>query len=91
MPQEPFMTTITMTSKGQVTLPAATRAKLRLVAGTKLTVTENDRGEIVLRPKTGDIRNLKGILKYDGPPVSVEDMRIAVEEAAVVRYLRSFE
>ena len=49
------MTTITMTTKGRVTLPAPTRAKLRLVAGTQLTVTENERGEIVLQPKTGDI------------------------------------
>ena len=85
------MPTITMTSKGQVTLPAAVRAKLRLVAGTKLTVTENDRGEIVLKPKAGDVRNLRGILAYAGPPVSLEDMHKAVEEAAVARYLRSFD
>lgn len=85
------MSTITMTTKGQVTLPAATRARLRLVAGTKLQVTENDRGEIILKPRTGDIRALRGILKYDGPPVSIEDMNRTIEEAAVARYRRSFE
>jgi antitoxin PrlF len=83
------MTTITMTTKGQVTLPAATRAKLRLVAGTQLTVTENERGEIVLRPKTGDIRRLKGIVKYDGPPVSIEDMNRGIGEAVVESFKRS--
>ncbi len=83
------MPTITMTSKGQVTLPAATRAKLRLVAGTKLLVTENDRGEIVLRPKTGDIRDLKGIVKYSGPPVSIDDMKKAIGDAVAEDYLRS--
>ncbi len=82
------MTTITMTTKGQVTLPAATRAKLRLVAGTQLIVTENDRGEIVLRPKTGDIRRLKGIVKYDGPPVSIEDMDRGIAEAVAQRMRR---
>ena len=78
----------TMTTKGQVTLPAATRAKLRLVAGTQLIVTENDRGEIVLRPKTGDIRRLKGIVKYDGPPVSIEDMDRGIAEAVAQRLRR---
>lgn len=83
------MTTITMTSKGQITLPAATRAKLRLAAGSKFLVSENDRGEIVLKPKTGDIRRLRGILKYDGPPVSVEDMNNAIGEAVVESFKRS--
>ena len=83
------MTTITMTSKGQITLPAATRAKLRLAAGSKFLVSENDRGEIVLKPKTGDIRRLRGILKYDGPPVSVEDMKAAVGKAVVESFKRS--
>ncbi len=83
------MSTITMTSKGQVTLPAATRAKLRLVAGTKMVVSENERGEIILRPKRGDIRALKGIVKYDGPPVSIEDMNKAVRDAAAESYIRS--
>jgi antitoxin PrlF len=68
------MSTVTMTSKGQITLPAATRAHLRLVAGTKFRVAENDQGEIILSPKTGDIRSLKGFIKYDGPPVSLEDI-----------------
>lgn len=83
------MPTITMTSKGQVTLPAATRAKLRLVAGSKLQVIENDRGEIVLQPKTGDIRSLKGIVKYSGPPISIEDMKQAIGDAIAEGYLRS--
>ena len=88
------MPTITMTSKGQITLPAATRAKLRLVKGAQIDVEETADGKIVLTPrpaKTGDIRRLRGILKYDGPPVSIEDMNKAIEEAAVARYLRSVE
>lgn len=83
------MSTITMTTKGQVTLPAATRARLRLVAGTKLQVTENERGEIILKPKTGDIRALRGILKYDGPPVSIEDMNESIGRAIVESFEKS--
>jgi AbrB family looped-hinge helix DNA binding protein len=81
------MTTITMTSKGQITLPAATRAKLRLEAGSKFLVSENERGEIV--PKTGDIRRLRGVLKYDGPPVSIDEMSEAVRRSAVESFKRS--
>jgi antitoxin PrlF len=85
------MSTITMTSKGQITLPAATRAKLRLKSGIKFLVTETDEGKIILTPKTRDIRELRGILKYDGPPVSVEDMNKAIRQAAVDRFKRSVE
>ena len=83
------MPTATMTSKGQITLPADTRARLRLNPGTKFLVTENEKGEIVLTPKTRDIRELRGILKYDGPPVSIEDMNAAIRKAAVERFKRS--
>ncbi len=83
------MPTITMTSKGQITLPVATRTKFRLVAGSKFDVAENDRGEIVLKPKTGDIRRLRGILKYDGPPISIEDIKKGIGDAIAEDYLRS--
>jgi antitoxin PrlF len=83
------MSTATMTSKGQITIPAETRARLRLVPGTRIDFVQNERGETVLRPKTGDIRRLKGVIKYDGPPVSLEDMDRAVREAAAERFKRS--
>ena len=83
------MTTATMTSKGQITIPADVRKKLRLRAGTKVDFAENKAGEIVLRPKTGDIRELRGIFKHDGPPVSIEEMDEAVKKAASRRFLRS--
>ena len=85
------MPTATVTSKGQVTIPAETRKRLRLVPGSKIDFVQNAAGETVVRAKTGDIRALRGILKYDGPPVSIEDMNKAIEEAVVSRYLRSLE
>ena len=86
------MPTITMTSKGQITLPAATRAKLKLVKGAQMDVEETADGKVILTPKpqkTGDIRQLRGILKYDGPPVSIEDMNASIGRAIVESYKRS--
>ncbi len=86
------MPTITMTSKGQITLPAATRAKLRLVKGAQMDVNETADGKIVLSPrsaKKGDIRRLRGIVKYNGPPVSIEEIKQAIGDAVAEDYLRS--
>lgn len=83
------MTIATMTSKGQITIPAATRSRLRLAPGSKVDFVENEAGEIVLRPVVGDIRRLRGIVKYDGPPVSIEDMNAAIGDAAAERFRRS--
>jgi antitoxin PrlF len=83
--------TATVTSKRQITLPAEMCRKLRIVPGTKIDFVTNAAGETVLRPKTGDIRSLRGIVKYDGPPLSTEDMDQAIGDAVVARYKRSFE
>ena len=83
------MPTATMTSKGQITIPANVRTKFRLHPGTKVDFVENQAGELVLRPRTGDIRALRGIIKYDGPPVSIEDMNRAIARAAAERFKRS--
>lgn len=78
-----------MTSKGQITIPAETRKRLRLVPGSKVDFVQNAAGETVLRTKTGDIRALRGILKYDGPPVSIEDMNKAIAREVVESFKRS--
>lgn len=83
------MPTATVTSKGQVTIPAETRKRLRLVAGSKIDFVQNAAGETVVRAKTGDIRALRGILKYDGPPVSIEEMNEAIGRAVVESFERS--
>ncbi len=83
------MTIATMTSKGQITIPAATRSKLRLAPGSKVDFVENAAGEVVLRPIVGDIRRLRGIVPHDGPPVPVDDMNEAIGDAAAERYRRS--
>jgi AbrB family looped-hinge helix DNA binding protein len=78
-----------VTSKGQITLPAGLRAKLNLVPGSRVDFEERSDGSFVIRRKTRDIGELYGILKYDGPPVSIEDMNKAIAEAAAERFKRS--
>jgi AbrB family looped-hinge helix DNA binding protein len=82
------MPTITMTSKGQFTLPVATRTNLRLAKGTQMDVDETSDGKIILTPKPpkkGGLSKLYGFINYDGPPVSIEDMDRGIAEAVAER------
>ncbi len=78
------MPVATMTSKGQITIPASMRAKLRLGPGSKAGFVENAAGEMVLEPMTGDVRRLRGVVKYDGPPVSIDEMNAARSTASLL-------
>ncbi len=76
----------TLTSKGQVTLPIQMRERLRLVPGSKLDFEELPNGDYVVRRKTIDVRELRGILKREGQPVvSVEEMDDAIAAAVAER------
>lgn len=73
------MATVTVTSKGQITIPAEIRKDLRLRAGDKLELTRNENtGRYDFRRKTGSIMDLGGILHRDGPPTTIEQMNQAV-------------
>ena len=43
----------TLTSKGQLTLPAEIRRRLRLKQGTQFEITTNEQGQVVMTPLTG--------------------------------------
>lgn len=57
------MSEATMTSKGQVTIPADIRKALGLNAGERVVFTQLDDGTTVMRAKTRSILDLKGMLK----------------------------
>jgi antitoxin PrlF len=78
-----------VTSKGQITLPAELRKKLKLVPGSRVDFEERPDGSFVIRRKTGSIRDLCRILKYDGPPVSIEEMNEAIGRAVAEDFKRS--
>ena len=66
--------------RGQTTLPEAVRDALGLEAGDKVRYVILDEGALIMpvRPTS----RLFGSLKYDGPPVSLEDMEHAIAEEA---------
>ena len=70
-----------ITVKGQTTLPKAVRDSLAVKAGDKLRYVILDEGVLIMpvRPTS----RLFGILKYDGPAVSLDDMDSAIGEGAI--------
>lgn len=79
---DPLRTTV-LSTKGQVVLPAAVRAECNWRPGTRLNV-EVKGGVVSLSAaplfKPTSFDEVSGCLKYDGPPVSVEDMNKRVSE-----------
>lgn len=76
------VTTITLSSKGQVVIPKEIRDELHWVAGTQLTLVANDSG-VTLRvtpKKTGrNLADLIGMLRHNGPPLSTEELCAPVD------------
>lgn len=83
--------TTKLSTKGQLVVPKAIRDRHNWKPGTKLTVVDTAEGMLVkaapLFPLTR-IEDVAGCLKYDGPPVSLEDMDAAVEQMFRDRYAR---
>jgi AbrB family looped-hinge helix DNA binding protein len=80
--KEIFMTTATLTSKGQITIPASVRERLGIEAGDRIEFVEVADGEFLLKPSSSDVRALKGLLRRPKARVSVEAMRQAVRRRA---------
>ena len=72
------MTTATVTSKGQITLPAAVRASLGLEAGSRVEFVEISPGQFSIVPATSPVAALKGMLGKPARPVTVEAMNAAI-------------
>lgn len=72
------MSEATMTSKGQVTIPADIRKSMRLNAGERVVFTQLDDGTTVIRAKTRSILELEGMLKTvrRKRKVAIQDMNI---------------
>ncbi len=66
---------------GRTTLPKAVREALAVQPGDRLRYVILD-GEVRIRA-VRPIQRLYGVLKYDGPPVSLDDMERAIGEAAL--------
>lgn len=76
------MTSATVTSKGQVTIPIAVRTKLGLQPGSRLAFVPTESGGYEIHPETASIRDLKGTVPRPAQPVSVDEMNEAIAAAA---------
>ena len=70
----------TISSKGQVTIPAEVRHALSLKQGDKLSFQLTDQA-IILRRTGSVVAATAGLLKGDYPTLSAEELRAAAETA----------
>lgn len=80
------MPVATMTSKGQITIPKEVRDELGLESGTKLDFVRVGPRDYRLRRKNGSVEELFGVLKYDGPPMTIDEVNDAIADGAVAGF-----
>ncbi|WP_332852683.1 AbrB/MazE/SpoVT family DNA-binding domain-containing protein [Duganella sp. S19_KUP01_CR8] len=67
---------MTLTAKGQITLPKAFRKSLGLTPGTRVTFSQLLDGTVVMRIKQRKLSDLGGILTREGQPtITIKRMR----------------
>ena len=79
------MSTATLTSKGQITLPADLRRVLALASGDRIEFFRQADGVYGLRPLTGSVRDLKGIVPKPPKRVSLAQMDRSIAAAVKQR------
>lgn len=79
------MSQATVTSKGQITIPKEVRDELGIETGTKVWFVRTPMG-FVLKPRTRSLMELRGALKYDGPPLSDEEIERRVGRALAEKF-----
>ena len=78
----------TLTSKGQMTLPSAVRARLGLEAGDRLLVTVQDDDTIILkRPPAAVVTELRGLLPRPKRALTLEEMDAGISAHLAAKHL----
>ena len=72
------MTTATVTSKGQITIPAPVRAALHVGAGDRVEFVEIEPGRYEFIAATRSLSELKGMFGKPAKSVSIEEMNAAI-------------
>jgi len=72
------MTTATITSKGQITIPAEVRQALQVDAGDRVEFVEIEPGRYEFFAATRSVTALKGMFGKAVKTVSIEDMNHAI-------------
>jgi AbrB family looped-hinge helix DNA binding protein len=77
------MANATITSKGQITIPARVRDALGVDAGDRIEFVEVGKGEFNIVAATRSVKELNGLLYRKGrKPVSIEEMNAAIAKGA---------
>ena len=72
------MATATLTTKGQITIPAAVRIALGLEAGDRVEFVQLEAGHFELVAATQSVSALKGLVRKPTKPVSITAMNAAI-------------
>ncbi|TAN04262.1 MAG: AbrB/MazE/SpoVT family DNA-binding domain-containing protein [Rhodanobacteraceae bacterium] len=76
------MSTATITSKGQITIPAAVRSGMGVDTGDRVEFIEVEPGRYEMVAATLPVTALKGLIAKPRKPVSVEAMNATIRERA---------
>ncbi|HEY4052495.1 MAG TPA: AbrB/MazE/SpoVT family DNA-binding domain-containing protein [Terriglobales bacterium] len=68
----------TVTSKGQITIPARVRSALGVDAGDRVEFVEIEKGRFLIAVANSPVRKLKGLIRRPGKPVSIAEMNSAI-------------
>ena len=72
------MSTASLTSKGQITIPAAVRAALGVEAGDRGEFVQVGAGRFELVAATQPVTALKGLMRKPASPVTIASMNAAI-------------
>lgn len=72
------MTTATVTSKGQITIPSSVRQSLHVDAGDRVEFVELEPGQFLFMAANRSVTELKGMFGKASKSVSIEDMNQAI-------------
>ena len=75
------MSTATVTSKGQITIPVSVRNALGVKTGDRVEFVEIEKGRFAVVAKTLSVQCLKGMIPKPSSSVSLEDMSAAIGQA----------
>lgn len=76
------MSTGTMTTKGQITIPKDVRDELALEPGSRVSFIKNEDGFFELHREKRSVRDLAGSLRFTGPARTLDEMDAAIAAAA---------
>ena len=73
------MSAATLSSKGQITIPAKVRVSMGVDTSDRIEFIEKDDGTFTIIAATHSVKELKGMIRKPAKPVSIENMNAAIE------------